>query len=138
MDPRIRKVAVLGSGLIGASWAALFAAYKLQTIVYDPTAKAESGLWSEVASAYKVLSRLDNVPKIGTLEDMQSLISFTTDLSTAVQDANIIQENIPEKLQLKLDLYGELEMHMKPDTLVLSSTSGIPPSQPGRIPTIRR
>jgi carnitine 3-dehydrogenase len=125
----VARVAVVGAGIIGSSWAALFAAHGLQTIVYDPIAASEPLLRQAVKDAVKTMQQLSRFNILASCTDVQSLISFTTDLATAVQNADLIQENGPEDIEIKLMTLSKIEDVMKPDALVLSSTSGIPPSK---------
>jgi carnitine 3-dehydrogenase len=125
----VKSVAVAGAGVIGSSWAALFAAHGLHTIVYDPVAEAEPRLRQVVKDAVITMQKLDRFKSIASCTDVQSMISFTTDLTAAVQDADVIQENGPENIQVKLKTLSMIEGVMKPDALILSSTSGLPPSK---------
>lgn len=125
----IKNVAVIGAGVIGSSWAALFAASGFHTVVYDPVAEAEPLLRQAVEDSAKTMQQLDRFKDAVTCTHIQSFISFTTDLSTAVRDADFIQENGPEILQVKMRTLSEIEDLMKPDALISSSTSGIPPSK---------
>lgn len=122
-------MAVIGSGVIGASWAALFMSNNIRTNVYDTNPNIQEDLIKNIRSAFSCLSRLPRYSQLPSWESLQHLLYFTTNLTEAVRDADLIQENTPEILQLKLDLFAEIEAAMKQDALVCSSTSGIPPSQ---------
>ncbi|KAF5023801.1 hypothetical protein F66182_4157 [Fusarium sp. NRRL 66182] len=124
-----KAVAVLGAGTIGASWAALFATHGLETTIYDPNPNAEASMWEVVVDAVQTLARIEPSPPYATLQEASRRISFTTDLEKAVATADVIQENVPEILDLKLELFAKLEVLIKDTTLVLSSTSGIQPSK---------
>lgn len=100
----ISTVTVLGAGVIGASWAALFIADNHRTIVYDTNPEAESVLLNQVQSALSRLSQLTRYQALPVWED----------LATAVATTELIQENTPENLQLKLNLFRTLE---KPSTV---------------------
>jgi carnitine 3-dehydrogenase len=125
---RINWIAVIGSGTIGSSWAALFAANGIQTIVYDPDEAAEKLLWTNIKATKRVLKSLDRFKTAPSLEAIESLVSFTTSLVVALENADLIQENGPENLLVKLTLLRNIDESMKPGALVLSSTSGIAPS----------
>lgn len=123
------QVAIAGAGIIGASWAALYIANGLEVVVYDCAADAETSLWPNVRSALQCLEGLDSFrERLGTVQSPLALLSFTTVLEKAISYADFIQENTPENLTLKLDLFVSIDQWMKPDALLCSSTSGLRPS----------
>lgn len=120
--PDIKTVAVIGCGSIGASWAALFAHHGLQTTVYDPNPEAEKVLRSIVAEADKVFTALDN--KITHHSPSQNVL-FTTDLASALLNADFVQENGPENLEIKSALLKEMDSILPSHVPILTSTSGL-------------
>src|SRR5215813_4253913 len=100
----IRRVAVIGTGVIGASWAALFLAKGLEVVATDPAPGAEAALRSFVANAWPALERLGLAP-----EASQDKLSFTADLAQALADVDFVQENGPERLDFKQKLYGQID-----------------------------
>lgn len=122
MSEQIKKVTIIGSGSIGASWAALFLAAGLEVSVYDINAPVETFLRSFVTTALPVIE------EIGGLKNKQAQASdivFTTDLASALQDTDFVQENGPEKLEFKRSLFQEITSHVKPDTIIATSSSGL-------------
>ncbi|KAL3426889.1 3-hydroxyacyl-CoA dehydrogenase [Phlyctema vagabunda] len=118
----IKKVTVIGSGSIGASWAALFLAHGLETVVYDINPSAKDFLYSLVDGALPVLQRLGN----STNADAKaSDIVFTTDLVEALKDADFVQENGPERLPFKQKLFTDITKHVRDDTILATSSSGL-------------
>jgi ketoreductase RED1 len=121
LDPKIKNVTVIGAGAIGISWTALFLANGLNVTVTDPRPDLEestlSGL-NEMAPGLKTLGY--------DTENLTANLSFEKDMLKAVADADIIQENGPENVTFKQDLYASFEDHLKPSALVLSSSSSIP------------
>lgn len=116
MEP-IRRVAVIGCGTVGASWAALFLAHGLDVAAYDPGPDAEEPLRAFVAHARGQLAELG---AHGGDE-----LGFTTDLAEALRAADFVQENAPEDEGLKRRLLAEIEA-LTPDTaIVASSTSAL-------------
>lgn len=113
-------VTVLGAGVIGASWAALFASHGHAVRVYDPAPDARARIDAMAASAAPILSAL-GAPLAGELGG----ITLFTDPVEAVQGAQIIQENIPERLELKHALYARIEPHLLPGAILATSTSGL-------------
>src|SRR6201986_1083 len=118
-----KTIAVIGAGAIGLSWTALFLANGLNVIINDPRTDIQ-----EVA-----LQGLDLIqPALNSLGyDVSGLtrrLSFESDLGKAIENADFIQENGPENIVFKQDLYSRMEQFVKPDTLMFSSSSSIPPS----------
>lgn len=118
----IQKVAIIGSGSIGASWAALFLAQGLNVAVYDINASAKDFLHKLVTSALPTLSSL------GLLKNPNAKaedIIFTTDLKTALQDVDLVQENGPEKLEFKQGLFTDIARLVRDDVIIATSSSGL-------------
>src|ERR1700756_1006328 len=92
----IRRVAIVGTGVIGASWSALYLAKGLQVVATDPAPGAEDRLRAFVAKAWPALKRLGLSP--GT---SQANLSFTADLAEALKGADLVQENGPERIEFK-------------------------------------
>jgi 3-hydroxyacyl-CoA dehydrogenase len=120
----IRRIAIVGSGVIGASWSALFLAKGLQVVATDPAPNAEASLRKFVKSAWPALERLGLSPG-----SSQSNLEFTADLARAVAGADLVQENGPERVDFKQRLYGQLDELLPADVIIASSSSGIPMSQ---------
>lgn len=114
------QTAVLGAGVIGASWAALFLASGRDVAVYDPSPGAESTVRAYVEKAWPVLQSL-GLAKSGKPD----AISFHRTAISAVQGAVFIQESVPERLPIKHALYAEIEGHLLPDAVIASSASGL-------------
>lgn len=120
-NERIETVACVGCGVVGSGWAALFAGHGLQVLAYDPEAKAAGLLKETLAHAAGVLQ----VPE----SELARRIEFTTELGTALQGAQFVQECAPDVLDLKQKLYADIGGRTGPDVLIASSTSGFPISQ---------
>jgi len=120
----IRRIAIVGTGVIGASWSALFLAKGLQVVATDPAPNAEASLRKFVKSAWPALERLGLSPGAS-----QSNLEFTGDLARAVAGADLVQENGPERVDFKQRLYGQLDELLPADVIIASSSSGIPMSQ---------
>src|ERR1700678_3575246 len=95
----IRKIAIIGTGVIGASWAALFLAKGLEVIATDVAPDAETALKRFVKAAWRARERLGLAAG-----DSQSHLAFTGDLPTAVRAADLVQENGPERIDFKKKL----------------------------------
>jgi 3-hydroxyacyl-CoA dehydrogenase len=124
MTKPIHRIAIVGTGVIGASWAALFLAKGLDVVATDPAPGAEERLREFVAKAWPALERL------GLSEGaLQTNLAFTPDLAEALDGADFVQENGPERLDFKQQLYGRIDSLLPPDVIIASSSSGIPMSQ---------
>jgi len=120
----IRRIAVIGTGVIGASWTALFLAKGLEVVATDPALSAEPALRKFVAGAWSALTRLGLSPGAS-----QSNLKFTPDLGDALASADFVQENGPERVDFKQKLYGQIDELLPSDVIIASSSSGIPMSQ---------
>jgi ketoreductase RED1 len=130
-----RTAAVIGAGTIGLSWAALFAARGMHVRVSDPRPDVEE----QVQQAVREIAAV--VP--GGPYDAAELLARITvepELERAVEGADVVQENGPERLDLKQELFARIERAAPPEALLLSSTSGLMPSDmaadmadPGRL-----
>jgi 3-hydroxyacyl-CoA dehydrogenase len=116
----IRRIAIIGTGVIGASWAALFLAKGLQVVATDPAPNAEAALRKFVENAWPALKRLGLAAGAS-----QSNLKFTTDLAKAISGVDLVQENGPERIDFKQKLYGQLDELLPPDVIVASSSSGL-------------
>lgn len=124
----MEKIGIIGSGLIGRSWAMLFASAGYKVVVYDADP-------IQVTSALEgILKQLKDLEKAGllhgklSLEEQYKLISGTNSLLDCVADAKYVQESIPENLQMKSDLYAEIDSLVSNKTILASSTSSMPAS----------
>jgi 3-hydroxyacyl-CoA dehydrogenase len=125
---QVKHVAVLGAGTIGASWTALFLARGLSVAVQDPNPAAEAYVRRYVSDAWLTLERL------GMVADASSdRWRFHASPVEAVRTADFVQENAPERLEIKHALYAEIDAALPPDTILASSSSGLMMSdlQPG-------
>jgi 3-hydroxyacyl-CoA dehydrogenase len=120
----IRRVAIIGTGVIGASWSALFLAHGLDVVATDVAPGAEAALKSFVAAAWPALQRLGLASGAS-----QNRLSFTAVLAGAVKDADLVQENGPEKIEFKKTLYRQLDELLHPGVIIASSSSGLTMSE---------
>ena len=120
----VERVAVIGAGTIGSSWATLFLSKGLEVAVWDPMEDAETKVRAFVDKAWPALERLGLDKRADP-----SRLRFHNDPATAVADAIFVQESGPENLQAKRDLFTRFEPKLPPATVVASSTSGLMPSE---------
>src|SRR3981189_2685890 len=120
----IRRVAIIGTGGIGASWSALFVGKGLDVVATDVAPGAEAALKRFVAAAWPALQRLGLVSGAS-----QNRLSFPGALADAVKDADLVQENGPEKIDFKKTLYRQLDELLHPSVIIASSSSGLTMSE---------
>ena len=115
-----QHTAILGAGVIGASWAALFLASGRSVAVYDPSPDVEHTVRDYVEKAWPVLDQL------GLTENGNpDAVTFHATAKDAVKNALFIQESVPERIEIKHALYAEIEDAIAPDAVVSSSASGL-------------
>jgi 3-hydroxyacyl-CoA dehydrogenase len=120
----IRRIAIIGTGVIGASWTALYLARGLQVVATDIAPNAEAGLRKFVETAWPALTRLGLSPGAS-----QSNLKFTAALAQAVSGVDLVQENGPERIDFKQKLYGQLDELLQPEAMIASSSSGLTMSE---------
>lgn len=119
-----QHTACLGGGVIGASWAALFLASGRSVAMYDPAPDAELKVRAYVEMAWPAMVEL-GLAEQGTPD----AITFCRDAASAVAGAGFVQENVPERLEIKHAIFFEIEPSLAPDAIVASSASGLTLSQ---------
>src|ERR1700688_1596777 len=120
----IRRIAIIGTGVIGASWTSLFLAKGLEVTATDVAPNAEAALRRFVKAAWPALERLGLAPGAA-----QSNLKFTAALAQAVGGVDLVQENGPERIDFKKKLYGQLDELLPPDVIIASSSSGLTMSE---------
>ena len=119
----IRRIAIVGAGVIGASWAAEYLARGFDVIVTDPGPNAEANLRKYIDEAWKDLTNI-GLSK-GASRDR---LTFTTDMKEALSQADFVQENGPERPDFKMKLFADMDDAAPVDSIIASSSSGITPS----------
>ena len=120
----IQRIAIVGTGVIGASWAALYLAKGFDVVATDPAPGAEERLREFVAKAWPALERLGL-----SAAAAQSKLTFNPDLAGALKGVDFVQENGPERLDFKQTLYGQLDALLPAEVIIASSSSGLPMSE---------
>lgn len=115
------KVTVIGAGAIGLSWTALFLANGMDVVINDPREDIRTAALEGLGLVKPTLKALGY-----SIKDLTMKLSFEADLAAAVKDADVVQENGPESVPFKQDLYARLDVMVKPTALLLSSSSSIP------------
>lgn len=121
--PAIRRVAVVGTGVIGASWAAFFLARGLDVTATDPAPGAEQRLREALQRHWPTMQRMG-------LADGASpeRLRFDATLERALEGCDFVQESGPERADFKADLYARMDAATPPQVLLASSSSGLPVS----------
>ena len=119
----IRRIAIVGTGVIGASWAAQYLARGFDVIATDPAPNAEANLRKYVDEAWEQLTAIGLSP--GASRDR---LSFTSNMKDALSEADLVQENAPERPEFKIKLFTDMDAATPPDSIIASSSSGITPS----------
>ncbi|CAG8315218.1 unnamed protein product [Penicillium salamii] len=120
----IQTVGIIGTGVIGASWTALFLAKGLKVIVTDPAPGAEDRLREYLQS------HCSEVPNAQvSLKDCLSNLTFVKELDALLGKVDLIQENGPERLDFKRRLFAHLDENTPEHVLIASSSSGLPSSE---------
>ncbi len=119
----VETVTCVGAGVIGGGWAAYFLARGFRVRAWDPAPDAEVRLRSLVAGAWPALSELGLAPGA----DPDNLV-VESDLGTALEGTDFVQESAPEDLDLKIKLLADIDALTPQDVVISSSTSGYPMS----------
>ena len=99
----IKRIAIVGAGVIGASWAAEYLARGFDVITTDPGPNAETNLRKYIDEVWKDLS------KIGLSKGAsRDRLTFTTDMKKALSQADFVQENGPERPDFKMKLFADM------------------------------
>jgi carnitine 3-dehydrogenase len=116
----VQRVAVLGAGTIGASWTAWFLARGFSVDVWDPRPEAEAYVRRMIVDAWPAMAR------IGMVADASpDAWRFVATPEAAVERADFVQENAPERLPIKRELYARIDAVLPPNAILASSTSGL-------------
>ncbi|MCK8678494.1 3-hydroxyacyl-CoA dehydrogenase NAD-binding domain-containing protein [Streptomyces lichenis] len=116
----ITTVAVVGAGTVGLGWAALFAAHGHAVRLTDP----RPDLAETLDEAMPLLAASLHT----TARALRARVEISADLAEAVRDADLVQENGPERLELKQELFADIARHAPGHAVLASSSSGIVPS----------
>jgi 3-hydroxyacyl-CoA dehydrogenase len=116
-----KRVAVIGAGTIGASWAAIFLARGLDVAAYDPAPNGEAFARRFIGNAWPTLEKLGWIASGAAPER----ISFFKTPGEAAANADFIQESGPEREDMKIELFKDIEAGAPAQTVIASSSSGL-------------
>jgi carnitine 3-dehydrogenase len=116
----IKRIAIVGTGVIGASWTAHYLAHGFDVVATDPAKGAEKHLRDLVRSFWPALER------IGLSEGASiDRLSFESDLAKGVDGAEFVQENGPERVDIKREMLATIGDVISSDVIIATSSSGI-------------
>ncbi|MBS0377340.1 MAG: thioesterase family protein [Proteobacteria bacterium] len=120
---QVKRLGLLGTGVIGGGWAARALHFGIDVVAADVKPEMEGWIRGAVENAEGALARLTLAPL-----PPKGRLTFTTDLNAMAAQVDFIQENIPEQLELKQRILGQVSRHAPADVLIASSTSGLMPT----------
>ncbi len=121
-----QKIGIVGSGLIGSSWAIVFARAGCEVMVFDRDPET-----FEPSRRY-IQENLGELAALGMLKDPEAVfqrVGFTPRLEAALEEAAYVQESVFEQLEVKREVFERIDPLLRPGMIVGSSTSGIPASR---------
>src|ERR1700746_3334423 len=116
----IKRITIVGTGVIGASWAAEFLARGFDVVATDPAPNAEANLRKYIDAAWPALTTMGLTKKAS-----RERLNFTADMKKALSDADLVQENGPERPDFKIKLFAEMDAATPVDSIIASRSSGI-------------
>jgi len=122
-DLNVRTVGIVGCGLIGVSWAAYYLAKGFTVRATDPVAGSEEKLRTYIDGAWKLLEEVGLEPGAD-----KNNVTFSTNLAESLSGVDFVQENGPEREDLKIELFRDISDAVGKDVIIASSSSGIPVS----------
>ncbi|MBT2774435.1 L-carnitine dehydrogenase [Halomonas sp. ISL-60] len=130
------RLAVIGTGVIGNGWIARALAQGWDVVAFDPDPSAPARTQSFIDNAWPSLTQLGLAP-----DASPDQLTFAATIEEAVNGADLIQENVPERLELKQEILAAIDAAAAPDVIIGSSTSGFKPTDlqqqcqqaPGRV-----
>ena len=120
LNKPIERIAIVGTGVIGASWAACYLSRGFDVIATDPAPSAEANLRKYVQDAWELLSASALAPNASL-----NRLSFASGMREAVAKADFVQENGPERPDFKIKLFADIDEATPPDSIIASSSSGL-------------
>ena len=120
----IKKIAVIGTGVIGTGWIVRCLAHNKKVIAFDKDLKLEKKLIIEIKRAWPFVKKLFNKKKLNLKN-----FKYVTSIEEAVKDADFIQECAPENYKLKINLMNNISKKAKSNAIILSSSSGLLPTR---------
>lgn len=119
----IKSAAIIGGGVIGGGWIARLIENGINVNVFDPASDAKRKVNEVLENSRAAYSKLTESTRA-----TEGVVQFVDSVESAVTDAELIVESVPERLDIKQSVYQEIEKHASREAIIASSTSGIMPS----------
>ena len=116
----IKKIAVIGTGVIGTGWIIRFLAHNKKVIAYDKNLKLKKKIINEIKNSWPDIKKLFNKKKLNL-----NNFEYVNSIKEAVKSADFIQENAVENYKIKTQLMHEIGKYSKPNAIISSSSSGL-------------
>ena len=120
----IKKIAVIGTGVIGSGWIVRFLAHNKKVIAYDKDIRLKKKIIKEIKRTWPYVRKLFNKKKL-KLKNFK----YVTSIQEALKEADFVQECAPENYKLKTKLMEIIGKYSKPNVIISSSSSGLLPSK---------
>ena len=120
----IKKIAVIGTGVIGTGWIVRCLAHNKKVIAFDKDLKLEKKLIIEIKRAWPFVKKLFNKKRLNLKN-----FKYVTSIEEAVKDADFIQECATENYKLKINLMNNISKKAKSNAIISSSSSGLLPTR---------
>ena len=120
LNQPVHRIAIVGTGVIGASWAAYYLSHGFDVVATDPGPQAEANLRKYVDDAWPLLTQVGL-----SAGASRNRLTFSPDMNRALAEADWVQENAPERPDFKIKLFAQMDEATPPDSILASSSSGI-------------
>lgn len=122
-EQNVKTIALVGGGVIGGGWATRCLANGVDVVVTDPRAESRDYVKQMIDDAWPVLE------DAGLVSKTPGRLTFVDNIATAVSEADFVQENVPEREDVKIAVHKEISQHARRDVVIASSSSGLLPSR---------
>jgi len=122
-EQNVKTIALVGGGVIGGGWATRCLANGVDVVVTDPRAESRDYVKQMIDDAWPVLE------DAGLVSKTPGRLTFVDNIATAVSEADFVQENVPEREDVKIAVHKEISQHAQRDVVIASSSSGLLPSR---------
>ncbi|WP_258164133.1 3-hydroxyacyl-CoA dehydrogenase NAD-binding domain-containing protein [Pseudomonas sp. 17104299] len=116
----VKRIAIVGTGVIGSSWAALYLARGFEVVAVDPAPNAEDALRQYIDREWPILQKIGLSPGAS-----REKLTFTTDLKQALDGVDFVQENGPERPDFKAKFFAQIDAYAPKTAILASSSSGL-------------
>ena len=120
----MKKIAVIGTGVIGSGWIIRFLAHDKKVVAYDKDLRLKKKIIAEIKRTWPYVKKLFNKKKL-KLKNFK----YVTSIQEALKEADFVQECAPENYKLKTKLMEIIGKYSKPNVIISSSSSGLLPSR---------